>query len=958
MSILHWLSMIPLRLRSLFRRSWVERELDDEMRDHLQSKTQLYIAQGLAPEEARGQALRDFGGVELSKEQCRDTRGVSLLEDFLQDLRFGGRTLRKSPGFAAVAILTLALGIGANTAIFSVIDAALLRALPVNDPQSLFVLHWDAQKAPDHLSYDTDGDCDSDFEEHPHGCSFSQPFSEILAAQSNVFSQFAAFAGTPRIDFSGAGLTPFTADDGKAVSGSYFQILGIRAAAGRLIGPEDDTASAPAVVVLGHTFWKTHFGGDPSVIGRSVLLNGAAFAVVGVAEPRFDALSPGNSIDLWLPLSALRQIDHRWDNRQIDDHSWWLVTLARLQPGVSRQAAVAGVSAIFQTETLHSARPIWNAEAHPTLRLAPAQQELSGTNGEIEPILYVLLLAVAIVLLIACGNVAGLLLSRATARHREIAVRLALGARPSRILRQLLTESLMLSIAGGALGTLLAYWGISAMMMFVAQNTDGSTTVQPHLSLRVLGFTAGIALVTGFVFGIAPALRSLRFDLIPALKEAGGTSFLARTRRLNAGSVLVVGQVALSIVVLVAAGLLVRTLQNLKTVDPGFDTRNVLLFRAEPALIGYKSDQADAFFRNLHQRLKALPGIISVAYSYRPLLSGNLRSTSFSLPGAPADQKVRSDLLPVGPGFLETMRIPFVIGGDFRPSDFDQARRVDEALQAQRDRVNAHPGSADKSLVDENHKVSANLPPMPALVNQKFLQRFFPGREPIGIQYGRHVPDLMDPVGNPGWQIVGVVGNAKYNNLRREIQPTFYVPTTGNEMSFALRAAGNPEVLVPQIHSLAAELDSNIPIFHVITIREQVERQLFPERIVARLSSYFGLLALGLACVGLYGLLAYEVSRRTREIGIRIAMGAARKDVLALVIVRGAALALAGALVGVAIAVGVTRFLRTMLYNVRPADPITIAGVSLLLLAVGVLSCYVPARRALRVHPVEALRYE
>ena len=492
----------------------------------------------------------------------------------IQDLRYGLRMLRKSPGFTAVAILTLALGIGANTAIFSLIDGILMRGLPVQDARHLVVLKWSARKAPDIHSQSGYGDCgQGQFSRNGEssGCSLSMPFFNDVSSQVSAFSSVAAFANAGQIDLSGNGTASVLR--GQAVSGGFFPLLGVRAAAGRLIAPSDDSVSAPPVVVLNYGYWKRQFGGSPSAIEKTVRLNNVPFTIIGVADPRFDSLSPGNVYDVWVPLSVLPQINpHPWAKaRATDIYSWWLVVIGRLKPGVGRLQAQAAVTTVFRNDMLHGAKPLSKPEDDPKVDALPAQSGLSGSTTEISGELYVLMMAVGIVLLIACANVAGLLLSRATARQKEIAVRMALGAGRRRIVQQLLTESVFLSLAGGALGILFAIWGTRTIVTLFTSSSDEPFGFSPGIDGRVLLFTFAVAVLTGIVFGLAPAFRGTRVDLTPALKEGTRSSAAegrAGGRWFSLGNGLVIAQVALAMVVLVGAGLLVRTLQNLRNCRP------------------------------------------------------------------------------------------------------------------------------------------------------------------------------------------------------------------------------------------------------------------------------------------------------------------------------------------------------------------------------------------------------
>jgi len=571
---------------------------------------------------------------------------------------------------------------------------------------------------------------------------------------------------------------------------------------------------------------------------------------------------------------------------------------------------------------------------NPEMTLVPAQTGLTGDRSRYSDPLYVLMLAVGIILLIACANVAGLMIAQAAARQKEMAVRLALGAGRARVVRQLLTESVMLSVLGGGLGILFAYWGAHAIISFVSSNQARPLGFATGVDLRVLGFTVAVSLLTGILFGIAPTFRSARFDLTPALKE-GERSFAssghAGGKWFCIGNALVVAQVALAIVVLVGAGLLVRTLANLRSIDVGFDSHNILIFGIDPTLVGYKGPQVDSFYRDLQGRLSETPGVKSASYSMMPLLSNGLMITNFHWPGTPQDQESEADMLGVGPNFFETLHIPFLTGRGFSASDF--------------------------KLSASNDGATPTLAPTPVIVNQAFVEKYLSKENPLGKQFGQSAGDTNGPA-NPGYEIIGVVRDAKYNSLRREIHAMMYTPQNFGGASFELRTAADPQAILPAIREVVAQVNTNLPLFDVKTESQQIDRLLFQERLVARLSGFFGLLALVLACVGLYGLLSYEVSRRTREIGIRLALGAQPGSVLKLVLQQGVVLAIVGAGVGIGAALGVTRYLTSLLYDVHANDPLTMIAVAILLALVALAACYVPARRAMRVDPMVALRYE
>lgn len=910
------MSRMKAAARNLLHRERTEKDLDAEIRSWVDGLIGERTAAGMTGAEARRTALAEAGGAEQVKQAVRDSRAGAGVETVCQDVRFALRMLRKSPGFTAVVVLTLALGIGANTAIFSLVDAVLLQSLPVEHPQELVVLQWSAHTWPRSSGMSSFGDCSMEGNAaSARGCSLSYSMFRQIEDRRDVFANATAFAGPASLDVAGNGQASIAR--GELVSGSYFDALGVRAAAGRLLATSDERKGASPVAVLDYGYWQSAFGGAPSVVGRTIRLNNVLFTIVGVADQAFTRLTPGQSVNLYLPLTQATPLGLSWAGDQ-DPGPWWLTVVARLKPGVKRTQAEAAINPMFVNATLHGVKPAWKADDRPRIELIPAEKGLAGFRGFLSEPLRLLMAAVGIVLLIACANVAGLMLARSTSREREMAVRLALGASRRRVIQQVLTESLLLSVAGAALGVLLAYAGASALAAFLSANWYAPLQIDVRADVRVLLFTAGAALATGLAFGLAPALRGARTRAAVEFNKGttGGRprpTHMGRRRWPGLGSALVVVQVALSILMLTGAGLMLRTLGKLHDVDAGFDTHNLLLLWVDPTLAGYDQARTRGFYENLQQRLAVLPGVVAASYSSDALLSGSLRTEDVKVEGQKSKESVESQMLLVGPRYFETMRLPLLLG---RPLGTEDER---------------------------------GGPPV-AVVNEAFVRKFLEGRNPIGLRFG------PDDKRQPHWTIVGVARNAKYNSLTDEDKPTAYVPLTEGGAAFELRTAGPPAALIPAARKTVRDLDADVPVMRIQTQSEAIDRLIFNQRLLVRLLGGFAGLALGLACIGVYGLLSYDVASRTHEIGIRAALGAQPGNVLRLFLGRGLAMVLVGSAAGLGSAALVTRLLASMLYGVEVLDPVTFAAVPLLLAATGLAASFLPATRAMRVDPAVALR--
>jgi putative ABC transport system permease protein len=899
MRLKHWFYTVPLRLRSLFRRAQVEQELDEELRYHIERQIEEHIAKGMTLDEARYAALRAMGGVERRKEECRDMRRVRFVEDLIQDLRYGLRTLRKSPGFTAVAALSLALGIGANTAIFSLVDAVLLKMLPVKSPEQLVAIE----------SLDQRGERNK---------IFSYPIFERIRDRSQVFTGvLAAEDDTNRVETVGP--EPggrMEQAEVQLVSGEYFQVLGVNAVAGRLLTAADNQKpGAHPVVALSYGFWQRRFAGDVSVIGQNIRLKGQPFTIIGVTQPGFFGESVGRAPDVWAPMMMMPQL-RRGQSYLNQSNVRWLRIIARLQPGVREEQAQAALNALLgQIKSEPGDVGKWAGLIYAKIGLIHGGQGLSEMRDRFSKQLRILMAVVGLALLIACANVANLLLARATTRQREVAIRLAIGAGRFRLIRQFLTESVLLAAIGGALGLLFAWWG-GHLLLILVSNDSTPIPIDITPNARILGFTIAVSLLTALLFGLAPALVATRQNVDAALK----TIVLARPRL---SRLLVIMQIALSLLLLTGAGLFVRTLRNLRALDLGFAAESVIQARIDPLVSGYKREQLPDLYRRLLDRLNSAPGVRSASMADSGFRMGGSRSCCIGVEGyvhrPGEDREVRTTN--VTPGYFQTMGLPLLLGRDFIPQ---------EAL--------GKPGEFPKV----------------AIINETMARYYFGETSPLGRRFGWGDPSK--PI-NTDIEIIGVARDAVYGKLRQKARPLIYFPGQGGDVLVA-RAAADPAMLLTMIRQEIQVIDKSLEISSVRTIPQLRDQELVQERLLAQLSSFFGLLALLLACVGLYGVMSYDVARRTHEIGIRMALGAQRRDVVGLVLRETMLLVGAGVVIGLSGALWATRLIATLLYGLTPNDPLTMALAGLLLLTVATLSAYIPARRASRVDPMVALRLD
>ncbi|HEX8650240.1 MAG TPA: ABC transporter permease [Pyrinomonadaceae bacterium] len=907
------LNKLGRKWRALVRRNVMERELDDELRYHLEREIEQNVTGGMTPEEARLAALRSFGGVEQAKEQCRDARGVRLIEDLWQDLRYGVRMLVKKPGFALIAVVTLALGIGANTTIFSLVNATLLRQLPLTEPES--------------LAYVFSGNPGSPYS------NASYPDYAEFRDQNQVFSGLAAWGGIM------ASLNSNDQTDlvtGAIVSGNFFDVIGVRAALGRAISSEDDrTPGAHAVAVISHGLWQSRFGGVAGVIGQQISLNGQAFTIIGVLPAEYKSVVQDRVDDLYVPMmmqAVMRPPRAGYSGEMNPDllkvrRNRWLWMIGRLRPGITIEQAQASLIPI--TKQQEQLFPETNRN-----RLLTLTRVIDGDPENRSSLLSVaalLLSVVGIVLLIACANVANLLLARAAARRKEIAVRLALGASRRRLVRQLLTESLLLSLLGGAAGLLLAVWATD--LLKAAPPPPGVLPVNLDFSLdgRVLIFTLALSAMTGLLFGIAPALQASRPDLVATLKNES-PALGNNLRRLNLRNALVMAQVALSFVLLIGAGLFLRSLWRAQAIEPGFDESRLLTAPLSINLLRYTQTQGREFYRQAIERVEGLPGVESASLariiplsggsSIRSLLvegragPGNDFRSEGTRAGAANDDAISVSV--VGPRYFQTVGISLLKGRDFNQLDTENRPGV-------------------------------------VIVNETFVRHHFGGQEALGKRLS------VDGAQGPWREIVGIVGDSKYMTLGEAATPFAYLPLAQNHetgMTLLVRTRGEPADLAAQVRQTVQSLERNLPVTNVRTMTELIGNSLYAARMGAVLIGVFGGLALLLAAVGLYGVMAYAVSQRTREIGIRMALGAQRSDVLRLVLREGMTLVAIGAVLGLIGAVVMSRLLVSFLYGVSPVDSATFVATAAVLAVVAFVANFIPARRAMKVDPLVALRYE
>jgi len=905
------------RLRSLmnalFHRDRFESAMSDEIRFHIDAYADDLVRAGWSREEAQRQARLEFGGVERVKEDAREARGVRLFDELRADVRYAMRQLRHAPAFTAVAVLSLALGIGANTAIFSLMQSVLWSTLPVDAAKRLRLISW--VSGPQLVMDSTWGNMNPTATGGRTSTSFSYPVVQELQRRDSSFEQLFAFKPIGRITAVIDGQAELVT--GQLVSGNVYEALGVVPIAGRPIVPaDDDRPGSGMAVAISDAFWARRFGRAPAVLGRTMTLNQVDVTIVGVNPPAFTGLASGQHPDVFLPLSA-QPVVLPWRYGKspslLDDPEyWWVLMMGRRKPGVDEREAKASLDVLLR-QAVQASLPHKAARDQPRIQLLAGAQGLNDVRRAFSTQLFVLSAFVALVLLIACANLANLLLGRAVVRQREISLRLALGAGRGRVARQLLTEGIVLALLGGAMGIVLGYWARDSIPYLLSTSWNASP-LQADFDRRVLAMCVTVTLVIGVLFSLAPVCQSTRVELTESLKDGARTT-MTRSKRLMRRS-LIVFQVALSVLLLTAAGLFVRTLWNLRSADLGFQPGQIVLFTIDPPRSAYSGEARKALFQRLEEEIGGLPGVVSASLSSEPLVANSSSTTRVAASGRKPSQgdSIQVWVNDVGERFFETMRIPILYGRALGP----------------RDRATSLPV---------------------AVVNQQFVRTFFPGENPLGQTFAN---------ASQSWHIVGICGDARYDEVSAPVPPTFYQPFAQTKdlgaMTFEVRAAIGEAGLVKAVREVVRTIDKDIAVFDVRTQEEQIAATFSRERLFAVLTSAFGLLALVLACIGIYGVMASAVASRIPEIGIRMALGAESRRVLTMILRESAGLAGLGAFIGVLGAAALGRSIEGLLYGIRPFDPVTVSGAVLLMLMVALLAAWWPARFAATLDPMHALR--
>ncbi len=896
------------RLRWLFHREQFDQDLEEEMRHHLALKAESTGAE---------QAHRQFGNVTLLKEDSRAAWTFVFWEQLAQDVRYGLRTMAANKLFSAMAVLSLALGIGANTAIYSFLDTILLRSLPVDRPEQLVLANWVSNGRPavihglnGTMHDDKDGNTSPNF-----------PYAayETLRANKDVVDNLFAFSDGVAHDLNVVARNQAEVLHGLYVSGNFFSGLGMAPAMGRLIAEEDDKAGAAPVTVIAYKYWQSRFASDPSVIGQSILVNSTPVTIAGVAAPGFFGVDSSVDVKVFLPLHMISMFSRGpGAEPQMcfpDKNYYWVEMMGRLQPGVRLEQAQSVFAPIFQSYVEGAAETADEKITPPVLRLQAGGGGLDSLRRQYSGPLCVLMAMVGLILVIACTNIANLLLARGTARRRELAIRASLGAGRRRVIRQLLTESLLLSLGGGALGMVVAVWAIRGITVLLSAERP-NLALHATLDWTVLAFTATLALLTGTAFGLVPALQATSGSVAPNLADARISEWSGRSR-VGVSQVLLTMQIAISLLLVVAAALFVRTLSNLHSVELGFNRENLLIFSMNARKAGYKDLAIANLYRDLANRFRHIPGVRSAGFSSVPLAVGFWNDTPLSTPRvqSPDGKKPHTCVLSIDESFLSTMQIPVLLGRGIEERDVGG--------------------------------------PRVAVVTELFAKKFFPDQNPIGQQIGFGV--------SSGYiRIVGVAKTSIYNSLKEHTPPVVYLPYTQSPMLnsawFELRTVGDPLAIGSAVQQIAHQAGPNVPVTNLTTQAAQIDQTIGQERTFAALCTCFALLALAVACVGLYGTMSYAVERRTREVGIRMALGAPRPEIVWMMLRRILALAATGLAIGSVAAWALSRFVAPALFGVKPTDPFAFYGSAALLLAVTLLAGYAPARRAARVDPMVALR--